>query len=37
MSYSPELVESLLNQMETIVDRITALNASIPDNGFTGV
>ena len=37
MSYSPELVESLLNQMENIINRIAALNASIPDNGFTGV
>lgn len=36
MNYSVELVESLLSQMEDIVGRIAALNASIPDNGFTG-
>lgn len=30
--YNPELVDQLLDKMEVIVDRISLLNASIPDD-----
>ncbi len=43
MKYDADLVDKLLDEMETIVDRISVLNSNIPDewppvvdNGFTG-